>query len=41
VTSSPKIPADMVFVIEADGKTNRFTNDQFSLDMLKLALKMK
>src|ERR1700676_1071342 len=41
VTSDPKIPASTVFVIDADGKTNRFTTDQFSLDVLKLALKAK
>jgi hypothetical protein len=41
VTSDPKIPANMIFVIDADGKTNRFTNDQFSLDVLKLAFKVK
>jgi hypothetical protein len=41
VTSDPKIPADMVFVIDAEGKTTRYTNDQFSLDVLKLALKGK
>lgn len=39
VTSDPKIPANMIFVIDTDGKTNRFTNDQFSLDVLKIALK--
>ena len=37
VTSDPKIPANTVFVIGADGKTTRFTRDQFSLDVLKLA----
>jgi len=41
VTSSPRIPADTVFVIEADGKTSRYTRDQFSLDVLKLALQLK
>lgn len=41
ITSDPKIPADMVFVITADGKTNQFTKDQFSLDVLKLALSLK
>jgi hypothetical protein len=41
VTSDPKIPANMIFVIDADGKTNRFTNDQFTLDVLKLAFKVK
>jgi hypothetical protein len=41
VTSDPKIPANMIFVIDADGKTNRFTNDQFSLDVLKLAFNVR
>jgi hypothetical protein len=41
VTSDPKIPANMTFVVDANGKTNQFTNDQFSLDVLKLALKVK
>jgi hypothetical protein len=40
VTSDPKTPANMVFVIDADGKTSRFTNDKFSLDALNLALKV-
>jgi hypothetical protein len=40
VTSSPKIPANMIFVIDADGKTTRYTNDQFSLDVLKGVLKL-
>jgi hypothetical protein len=40
VTSDPKVPANMVFVIDADGKTTQFTNDKFSLDVLKLALKV-
>jgi hypothetical protein len=40
VTSDPKIPANMIFVIDTDGKTSRFTNDQFSLDVLKLAFKV-
>jgi hypothetical protein len=41
ISSSPRIPADTVFVIEADGKTSHYTRDQFSLDVLKLALKVK
>jgi hypothetical protein len=41
VTSDPKIPANMIFVIDAAGNTDRFTNDQFSLDVLKLAFKVK
>jgi hypothetical protein len=39
VTSDPKVPADTVFVIDTEGKTTRFTNDQFPLDVLKLVLK--
>jgi hypothetical protein len=31
----------MVFVIDAEGKTTRYTSDQFSLDVLKLAVKEK
>src|SRR5215467_9074524 len=30
VTSDPRIPGNMVFVIEADGKTTRYTSDQLS-----------
>lgn len=41
ITSDPKIPANMVFVIGADGKTSQYTGDQFSLDALKVALKVK
>ena len=41
VTNDPKIPADMVFVIGSDGKTNQYTGDQFSLDALKLAFTVK
>jgi hypothetical protein len=37
VTSDPKIPADWVFVIDTAGKTNRFTLDQLTPDVLKLA----
>jgi hypothetical protein len=36
----PTFPANMIFVIDADGKTTRYTNDQFFLDLLKLALKV-
>jgi hypothetical protein len=39
VTSDSKIPANMIFIIDADGKTTRYTSDQFSLDVLKAALK--
>jgi hypothetical protein len=41
VTSDPKIPANKVFVIQADGSTKEFTNDQFSLDILRQVLKVK
>jgi hypothetical protein len=41
VTNDPKIPANMVFVIDSEGKTSRFTNDKLSLDVLKLALKVE
>jgi hypothetical protein len=41
VTSDPKIPANLIFVIDTQGKTSQFTNDQLSLDMLKLALSVK
>jgi hypothetical protein len=41
VTSDPKSPGDTVLVIDPDGKTTRYTNNQFSLDVLKLALKVK
>jgi hypothetical protein len=40
VTSDPQIPANMVFVIGKDGKTTQYKNDKFSLDVLKLALKL-
>jgi hypothetical protein len=39
VTSDPKIPANMVFVIDGSGKTSRFSNDQLSLDLLRRLLK--
>jgi hypothetical protein len=41
ITSDPKIPANMVFVIDADGKTTPYTNNRFSLDVLKLALRVR
>ena len=40
ITSDPRIPASMVFVIGAEGKTNQYTGDQFSVDALKVALKV-
>jgi hypothetical protein len=39
VTSDPKIPGNMVFVIEADGKTTRYTSDQLSPELLGTLLK--
>ncbi len=41
ISSDPKIPGNMVFVIDAAGKTTQYTGDQFSLDALKVALKVK
>ena len=41
VTNAPTIPANKVFVINADGSTKEFTNDQFSLDILRQVLKVK
>ena len=41
ITSDPKIPGNMVFVIDAEGKTKQYTSDQFSLDALKAALRVK
>jgi hypothetical protein len=41
VTSDPKIPGNMVFVIDADGKTTRYTSDQLSPDLLASLLKAK
>jgi hypothetical protein len=41
VTSDPKIPGNMVFVIETDGKTTRYTSDQLSPELLTPLLKAK
>jgi hypothetical protein len=41
VTSDPKIPGNMVFVIEAGGKTTRYTSDQLSPELLTSLLKTK
>jgi hypothetical protein len=41
VTSDPKIPGNMVFVIEAGGKTTRYTSDQLSPELLGPLLKAK
>lgn len=41
VTSDPKIPANMVFVVDTDGKITRYTGDNFDLGALKLTLNAK
>jgi hypothetical protein len=41
VISDPKIPGDMVFVIESGGKTTRYTSDQLSPALLGALLKEK
>ena len=41
VTSDPKILANMVFVIDGDGKMSRFTSDQLSPELLASLLKAK
>jgi hypothetical protein len=41
VTSDPKIPGNMVFVIETGGKTTRYTSDQLSPELLGSLLKAK
>jgi hypothetical protein len=41
VTSDPKIPGNMVFVIDTDGKTTRYTSDQLSPEVLGSLLKAK
>jgi hypothetical protein len=41
VTSDPKIPANMVFVIDAEGKYSRFTSDQLSPELLASIFKAK
>jgi hypothetical protein len=41
VTSDPKIPGNMVFVIEAGGKTTRYTSDQLSPELLSSLIKGK
>jgi hypothetical protein len=41
VKNDLSIPANMVFVIDADGKTNRYTSDQLSPDLLAQLLKGK
>jgi hypothetical protein len=39
VTSDPKIPANMVFLIDRDGKTSQFTSDQLNPALLAQLLK--
>jgi len=41
VTSDPKIPGNMVFVVDTDGKTTRYTSDQLSPELLGSLLKAK
>ncbi len=41
VTSDPKIPGNMVFVIETGGKMNRYTSDQLSPELIGALLKAK
>jgi len=41
VTSDPKIPGNMVFVIDTGGTTTRYTSDQLSPELLASLLKAK
>jgi hypothetical protein len=41
VTSDPKIPGNMVFVVDPDGKMARYTSDQLSPEVLGSVLKAK
>lgn len=41
VTSDLKIPGNMVFVTEPDGKTTRYTSDQLSPELIGAILKAK
>jgi hypothetical protein len=41
ITSDPRIPANMVFVTNADGKTNQYTSNQLSTDLLRKILNKK
>jgi hypothetical protein len=41
VASDPKIPGNMVFVIETGGKTTRYTSDQLSAELIGTLLKAK
>jgi hypothetical protein len=39
VTSNPSLPGNMVFVIDPEGKTTRYTSDQLSPELLLSVLK--
>jgi len=41
VTSDPRVPANMVFVTDSNGKTTQFTSDQLTPAMLGELLKAK
>jgi hypothetical protein len=41
VASEPKIPGNMVFVVETGGKTTRYTSDQLSPELIGALLKAK
>jgi hypothetical protein len=41
VTNDPKIPANMVFVVDASGKTSQFKSDELSPELLGGLLKAK
>jgi len=41
VTSDPRIPANMVFVITSDGKTVEYTSSQIGADVLRSFLGKK
>ncbi len=41
VMSDPKIPGNMVFVIDTSGNTTRYTTDQLSPELLESLLKAR
>jgi hypothetical protein len=41
VTSDVKVPANMVFVIDSNGRTTEYTSDQISGEFLRAVLKGK
>jgi hypothetical protein len=41
VTSDPRVPGNMVFVVDSNGKTTQFTSDQLTPAMLGELLKAK